>query len=541
MLLCFLFSTTNTCELKPSLGLGHIQTYEGKVILVSHTIDVVIDHSDTIEIPEILLELGEQIKLVSNQLKVIQNITIDLNLKVIPELLNLLNITSNKIKGTLSFFPDKRLHNRAERGLLNIIGIGLSYLFGVASSEDLEKLNKRFVTLDELQNSQNLLLDKLVAQSNSHYNKINELIGNINDIGKQLTNISELMQINFELDYLMVYTNNMHKEIDTCLNEIKHHLDNIVLASKGIITTNIISLEDLSIVLNTAKIEHNLDPIFSTNQLSFYYNIMNVLIAPKALIIQIPMSSNYVFNHFRFIPFPTYNHNETLILNINKTDLLVSLDNKFYTEATKDQFSVCQHGERLLICPSNVLPLYNVLQGTSCLSTLLAKDSLPSGCSAHSVASTTKVEIVHPYVFITRKLPTRARLTCPDGSRIITSRTFVFREVCTLEDKNILIVGHTSTSYSLQHHKDKYIHDFEPSNLTRGKWRIIRRIKKPTDVNFLHTSSVRIIIPSTATVIGLIALLLFIYCVYSKWNKPQRSSPDEPEVPDRILHVPMPL
>ena len=171
LLLCLCVSSTNLCELTPTLGLGHIQSYMGKVTFITHTVSVQIDHADTIQIPNVLLELGQQITLIVIQLKAIQNITNDRELKVIPELLNVLNITSNKIKITLAFFPDKRLNNRVERGLLNIVGIGLNYLFGIASSEDIDKINKRFITIEELENNQNLLLDKLTAQSNSQFNK----------------------------------------------------------------------------------------------------------------------------------------------------------------------------------------------------------------------------------------------------------------------------------------------------------------------------------------------------------------------------------
>ena len=478
-----------------------------------------VDLTTMIDIPEILLELGQQISVVTNQLSIIQNLTSNMELKVIPELLNTLNLTINRIKTTLSFFPDKRLNNRAERGLLNIVGIGLSYLFGLASEDDLDKINKRFITLDQLENNQNLMLEKLATQSSSHFTKINEIIVDINDIGKHLANISELMQIQFEIDYLMSYIHNIHKEIDSCMIDIKRHLDDVVLAAKGIVTTNIISLDDLAVVINTARTEHNLDPIFSSENLASYYSIITVLIAPKALILQIPMSSNYVFNHYRFTPFPTYNHNETIILKLNKTDLLISQDKKYYAEANQNQFSMCQHGENLLICPSNLLPLYSSLEQNTCLTTLLLRDSFPSGCHAMIMKSQTKVKIVEDMVFVTRPEASKARLSCPDGSRIITARTFAFKEDCTLEDKNLLIVGRSQVKYSVTHEGGYNFEIYQPRHLNHSTWKVIRPLEKKTEAFLLHSTAFYVAVPSTITIIALAILCILIYFLLQRRKK----------------------
>ena len=516
MLLCSLLTFTYSCPLLPTLGPGYISHHLGETVFVSHHLAIQIDHTDTLRIPDVLLEMAQEIVIVTNQLKYIANLTSDLNLHIIPELLKTLNLTSYKIKQTLRFFPDTRLNNRPERGLLNVVGIALSYLFGIASSNDIEKLNKRFITLDELKNRETLILDKLLSRSNQQHSKINEIITDINAIGKHLTNITELINIQFELDYLISYINNLHREIDTCLNNVKNELDNIVLASKGIVTTNIISLDELSIILATAKTEHNLDPIFPSNQLASYYNVIYVLIAPQALILQVPMSSTYVFNHFRFIPFPTYNHNETVILRLNKTDLLISHDSKYFTEATKEQFSSCQRSDSLLICPSNVLPLFNALDKTSCLNTLLANNSSPTGCVAQQVPNQLQIEVVPPRIFITRAVPTKARLTCPDGSSVISHRTFSFREDCTLEDRNILIVGRSTIKYALHHKGDYAINLYQPTNFTAHNWKIIRPLKQTDNAHLFYTSTVKVVIPSTASVLGLMFILLFVYCIVKK-------------------------
>ena len=186
--------------------------------------------------------------------------------------------------------------------------------------------------------------------------------------------------------------------------------------------------------------EYGLESIFPLQQLALYYNIMHVLIAPQALIIQIPMSSKYIFNHYRFLPFPTHNLNETLVLEVNKTDLLLSQNKKLFTEANPSDFVSCQTSSALMICPSNILPLFNSLDKNTCLMELLAQNSMPTECMFRQEKSPTKIEILPPKVFLTRNSDRPGLLTCPDGTRMVINRTIAFREECSFEDPNIKIL-----------------------------------------------------------------------------------------------------
>ena len=296
--------------------------------------------------------------------------------------------------------------------------------------------------------------------------------------------------------------------------KVRKQIDDIVLATKGIITTNIISIDELSIILATAKMEHGLEPIFSTNQLASYYSIMYALIAPEALILQLPMSSNYMFNHYRFIPFPTYNHNETLILKTNNTDLLISSDSKYYAETNKKELARCHTIENLQICPSNVLPLFNVLEKPSCLVHMLSQSSMIPECELHVVTPGLKVEVITPYVFLTRASNRKARLTCPDGSSIINHRTLRFREECSYEDTNLLILSRQEHVYTLQRNHHYTIQAFPMFNISEGNWNVVRPVDSMPQWTWTHEYHFRVILPTTTVLIsvmigGLVAFICF--------------------------------
>ena len=126
--------------------------------------------------------------------------------------------------------------------------------------------------------------------------------------------------------------NNILRDVDYTIAEI-HHRDDFVLASKGTTTTNVITLDELEQVLHNTKLIYHLDPIFTSTQLSSYYLLMNILFTPCIIVLQIFMASKYRLHNFKFLPFPSYHVNETIVLSTNNTDLLVPFDERYFPEA----------------------------------------------------------------------------------------------------------------------------------------------------------------------------------------------------------------
>ena len=220
-------------------------------------------------------------------------------------------------------------------------------------------------------------------------------------------------------------------------------MDDSALASKGIVTTNLISLDEISQVLHEAKIRYYLDPVFNTAQLSSYYLTMDVFFAHKTIILLIPMASKYHFHHFKYTPFPTYHDNETIILNTNKIELLISINNRYFTEASKSDFDECQTISTIRLCKSNILPLYNSIEKDSCLLHLLFSPVTLSAECKYTVLKADSVQtvMIQNVLFVYKPNRDNVRVECGDDREIISLQSFSLQPSCSLFGADYRIVG----------------------------------------------------------------------------------------------------
>lgn len=227
-----------------------------------------------------------------------------------------------------------------------------------------------------------------------------------------------------ELHYISNYPNNILKDVEFMLTDVRYSIDDLSLASKGIISTNVISINELSLVLHEAKIQYYLNPIFDTNTLAYCYTVMEVLFVPSTVILQIPIK--YAFHHFTFIPFPTYHTNESIIQSEENTDILIQ-DNKHYlAETVHGSFAQCRIIADLKLCPSNLLPFKDSLTYEPCLKNLFfAHLKMDSLCTCMSKwLATTQVLSVDLCLFISRNLNNLVRVECGSRHTVVQDCTF---------------------------------------------------------------------------------------------------------------------
>ena len=68
----------------------------------------------------------------------------------------------------------------------------------------------------------------------------------MNEDSTQIASLIDRSNIQSELQYTYITVNIIVTELEYILSEIRHHIDDLVLASKGIVTSNIISLDELT-------------------------------------------------------------------------------------------------------------------------------------------------------------------------------------------------------------------------------------------------------------------------------------------------------
>ena len=70
---------------------------------------------------------------------------------------------------------------RKKRGLVNVVGIGLKYLFGVLAQGDLDSLNEKLTSLEDLKDRDHKIIEGLATQSEKQRNKINQIVEQLNE------------------------------------------------------------------------------------------------------------------------------------------------------------------------------------------------------------------------------------------------------------------------------------------------------------------------------------------------------------------------
>merc|ERR1711911_328370 len=77
-----------------------------------------------------------------------------------------------KISLVFSWFPNKVSH-RKKRGLFDIVGSGLHYLFGTARNKDIDFLQKKFISLQEARIKHEKIIENMDSKIHHQLNKIN--------------------------------------------------------------------------------------------------------------------------------------------------------------------------------------------------------------------------------------------------------------------------------------------------------------------------------------------------------------------------------
>ena len=509
---------------KTKLLPGVIRKYEGEVFFVRDYLAVTINHTHTLEIPQDLkLMLREVVKIRTDLHKI--NESADPNdWKLIKEIAYTNDLVKDRIVEALEWFPNFRNSTRAKRGLINVIGVGLKYLFGVLTQGDLDKLNNKIASLEDLKNRDHKIIEGLTSQAEKQRVKMNQIIDQFNEVSAHISDLTDRQNMLTELHYISIYLNNIYKEVGYLTADIRHSIDDLSLASKGIISTNVVSMKELSLVMHEAKIQYYLNPIFTTKNLAYYYTVMEVLFAPSTVILQVPMASDYTFHHFRFIPFPTFHKNETLILSSKNTDILIQDKQHYLAETTHNSFAKCRVIANLKLCPSNLLPLRNALTYKSCLKSLsftpLNMDSLCTYTSR--MLTTPELLLVDLKLFVSRTEETPVRIECGKHQEVISDRTFYIEQNCDLVDTNIKVLGIRSFSMKLKTNRSSYIHRYISSVFNHTNQTVVVRLDKEEESElYISQDTINIVIPSVSVTGSVILVLIIFLCIYCKVCKPR--------------------
>ena len=432
----------------PRIIPGAIFDYEGPISLIKEYVTVDIKFDDLVYIPSMLTFVSQDVKMVRAKLQDVKDKHKAEHTELIQQIFETLAEAEETITTAMAWFPENhkdgvRQFNgkRVKRGLVNVVGSGFKYLFGVATQDDVSKLNDRITTVEEIRKQNDMILENLHSASQRQNEKINEIISQCNRLvheGFDLAlNVHILEQLTTLSHLAIRITMNLQKQFIS----LKSTVDSIILATTGIVTSDLLSFSELDTILLKAVAAYDVKPLFTTHDLYLYYSYLKVQVAPYHIFVHIPMSADTLFHHFHIIPFPTFHYNVSIILNDKDTHILVSDGLNLYTELTREDIAMCRlHGKKK-ICESYHLPLKQFVD--TCVTVLMLKhvaDTLEPRCSYNEIRADYAVKPIRDAVFIHNPHGEQIRVGC-NHTYISRDQNIKVPITCSLESKFFILEG----------------------------------------------------------------------------------------------------
>jgi len=497
---------------------------------------VTINLTSVTALPEDLKKIGNNILILEKDLRLIENelnkpelkntkekLTVKHNVLLINQLRKTLKTCLNKIALAFSWFPSKD-SNRKKRGLFDFVGSGLHYLFGTARTDDINFLQKKFISLQEARIKHERIIENMDSRLHKQMKKINELIEMTNRFEQDRIKLAEITDLLTIMTYVSHVSLHLANDINLTLDHIKNTIDAVTLATRNIVTTDLISIDELVGVLNEASQLYGLKPLFPYSKIFNYLSYLDVQITPSHIIIHIPMSTNNFFQHFSIMPFPTPFKNQTIIMDVNVTNMLISDDLEHYVQLSNEDMGKCEVSEEITICNTNLSPWHKYTEMLTCQSLLLQSnfdDINESICKFRQVVTKFRLQLVKTYSFVYNPECLKMRLTCGNVTKLTSSTRIKFHSSCDLSALQFKIQGNRIHNINLRKHSKLVEEDLVVLNeiLILNASKITPLLDNNQTIEFLDSSSTNLIFPSISIAsfsLICVTILIFIICLVKR-------------------------
>ena len=153
---------------------------------------------------------------------------------------------------------------RNRRSILPFGGKLLHSLFGTATDDQVDRINRKVGRIIAWAKKKGKLISKMLDRGNDDAGKIQLLQSKVYWFEKiTKTNIKRLDYTTYEVDLIILY-----ELAKTIVNTFQRLKQAITMAHRGIVTPNLILPGDLSEILLTAEKEYRFQPLYSMNQLT---------------------------------------------------------------------------------------------------------------------------------------------------------------------------------------------------------------------------------------------------------------------------------
>ena len=308
----------------------NITLIEGSLGEVSHSINISVDNCEgrlthlCKTVKEKFNYITEKIRDVKREVKGLENYA----------------TSEDSIQRRASIFS-KILGTVEVGGIIGSLAIGVAALQkAVGNKNHLKQLTKKIEILTSIDKAQ----DK----------KINEIINRFNIMSDDFDKLLGLVLIGSQLDELASVLEDIHTLTVEFKSQTVEYLYALSLANKNVFTPTLLTPKELEVLINKVQKSFMWSPILDTTRIEFIYGLIRVKLEKDLIVVEIPFQPTKPLTAFRFSPFPTPTHDNSLViakdgfvlaLN-NNNDIVFKLDTQVLEES-------CQKCHTNKICPIN--------------------------------------------------------------------------------------------------------------------------------------------------------------------------------------------
>ena len=275
---------------------------------------------------------------------------------------------------------------RVKRGILNVGGDILKFLFGTLTQSDAKKYTQHIHKLEDEQQSflriaqeQMIVLKSAITSFNITMQKVNRnermLNENLQRLNKMV--VDEINRMHTQVDSVMMINENI-QQIQRGITECQHTYEILVDAflhvQEGVIQPHLITIAKIKDMMRKESLPDGLDfPSFPSLELSRL--IIPIIFSQNfylVYILQIPLIQSTSYQLYKLQPFPMeQQENVFMYIDITKEFLFTDAMRQKYGKLSYPELQACfMPNELSYVCKENV-PIVTYIPNDDCESTLI--------------------------------------------------------------------------------------------------------------------------------------------------------------------------
>ncbi|XP_037803585.1 uncharacterized protein LOC119598009 [Penaeus monodon] len=252
-------------------------------------------------------------------------------------LLSFLNVSRYDLLPFKDRLPRPR-PRRVRRGLFNFMGDATSYLFGIATHDELDARFRDYEShLGSVVSKVKVTFDAIHSITNT-VNSLNNITRNLaiyTDSNAQ--RIASEQHFSILLAHISLYQSRVRLFVDH-LHTLVHDL---ILAVHGTVMPSLIPPTALATFVDRISTTTPYRPLFSLTNITLLYSQLDSFITPHGLSIMIPLAPDTSFTAYRIHPFPLSLDNNVYVLSPDTDIILRSSDHSSLSLISSDILTSC--------------------------------------------------------------------------------------------------------------------------------------------------------------------------------------------------------